>query len=112
MEPITITDDAKSAIKSRINKGPEGTIGLRLSVKPSGCSGNSYKMEYVGEADDVSGDDVFGDLFVPKMHSWMLFGMVIDYGSDDLGNEAFRFSNPNETGRCGCGESFMVGEKS
>lgn len=107
-EPITITDDARVAMERRIAGGPTGTRGLRLSVKPTGCSGNSYAMEYVGEGDDVSGDDIFGVLYVPKTVSWMLFGIEIDYGSNELGNETFIFKNPNETGRCGCGESFRV----
>lgn len=111
-QPITITDKAAQQIQSLLKNAPAGTQGVRLNVKPTGCSGNSYKMEYIGADENMLGDDVFasGDtkLYIPKMHSWMLFGMTVDYGSDDLGNARFEFSNPNETGRCGCGESFQV----
>lgn len=108
LNPITITENAETAIESRLKTAPEGTIGLRLNVKPTGCSGNSYAMEYVSADDDLSGDDQFGHLYIAKTLSWMMFGMEIDYGIDDLGNESFQFKNPNEKGRCGCGESFQV----
>mgnify|MGYP003396006009 CR=1 FL=1 len=112
MQPIEITDKAAMAIQESVQGGPEGAVALRLNIKPTGCWGNSYAMEFVKAADDVSGDDRLerngAVLYVPKTFSWMLFGMRIDYGSDDLGNEKFEFSNPNETGRCGCGESFQV----
>ena len=110
--PITITDKAASQIKALLAKAPEGSQGLRLTVKPTGCSGNSYAMEYIKPEDDLAGDDVFEQngaaIYIPKVHSWMLFGMAVDYIVDDLGNARFDFSNPNETGRCGCGESFQV----
>lgn len=114
--PIHITTQAAKAINSRIERAPDGTIGLRLNVKPTGCSGNSYAMEYVTQDHDISGDDCFeqkgATLFVPKTVSWMLFGIEIDFGMDELGNESFQFINPNEVGRCGCGESFQVNKTS
>lgn len=110
--PITITDKAAKQIESLLGQAPEGTQGLRLNVKPTGCSGNSYEMEYIGADETLEGDDSFQEngatLYIPKMHSWMLFGMTVDYDIDDLGNAKFEFSNPNEAGRCGCGESFHV----
>ena len=112
IEPITITTSAAEAISERIQDAKGNVIGVRLNVKPTGCSGNSYAMEYVNEGDDVSQDDQFtkGEavLFIPKTVSWMLFGIEIDYGMDNLGNESFIFKNPNEVDRCGCGESFRV----
>ncbi len=110
--PIKITKKAAEQIKLLLDKAPEGALGLRLSVKTTGCSGNSYQMEYVGVDDDLSKDELFKDngatIYIPKLYSWMLFGMTIDYITDDLGNTRFDFINPNETGRCGCGESFTV----
>ena len=114
-QPITITDPAARQIQSLLDAAPEGTQGLRLNVKPAGCSGNSYKMEYIKAGENLGGDDCFEQggtkLFIPKIHSWMLFGMTVDYKIDDLGNAKFEFSNPNEKGRCGCGESFYVDVK-
>jgi iron-sulfur cluster assembly protein len=111
-QQINITDNAAAQIKKLISKAPEGTQGVRLNVKPRGCSGNSYQMEYIGAGETLSEDDVFstGDasLYIPKIHSWMLFGITVDYAEDEMGNAKFRFKNPNEKGRCGCGESFYV----
>lgn len=109
---ITLTENAVNQIAKLMTKAPEGTPGVRLNIKSTGCSGHSYAMEYVPPNGNIDGDDVFeaGEelLYIPKMHSWMLFGTQIDYVTDELGNSRFDFSNPNESGRCGCGESFHV----
>lgn len=111
-QPITITDKAAAHMKKLLAKAPEGAKGLRLNVKPTGCSGNSYEMEYIKASDTTDGDDVFehndASIYIPKIHSWMLFGMTVDFIEDELGNARFDFINPNESGRCGCGESFHV----
>lgn len=113
--PIKITEKAADQINALMFKAPENTLGVRLTIKSTGCSGNSYKMEYVSDADDLSADELFEEndagVYIPKLYSWMLFGMTIDYITDELGNSRFDFINPNETGRCGCGESFTVGGK-
>lgn len=111
--PIKITEKAAGQIDGLIAKAPDNTLGLRLAIKTTGCSGNSYQMEYVATADDLSKDEKFeqngAEIYIPKMYSWMLFGMTIDYITDELGNSRFDFINPNEISRCGCGESFTVG---
>lgn len=115
MTGITLTDAAATQIKSLLGKAPEGAQGLRLSVKPTGCSGNSYDMAYIKEKDVLDSDDKFehdgAALYIPKTQSWMLFGLTVDYVTDDLGNSRFDFINPNESSRCGCGESFHVDVK-
>lgn len=115
MSPIKITEFAASQIASLLAKAPEGTQGIRLTIKSTGCSGNSYKMEYIKPTDTIDSDEKFeangAAIFIPKMHSWMLFGLTVDYITDELGNSRFDFVNPNETGRCGCGESFQVERK-
>lgn len=111
--PITITENAAQQIQNLLSDAPEGAAGVRLNIKATGCSGNSYAMEYA-KAEDVAGDDVFEEngarLYIPKMYSWMLFGTTVDYVTDKLGNSRFDFQNPNEVARCGCGESFQVAE--
>ena len=111
-EMITITETAADQIRTLLEKSPDGSEGVRLSVKTTGCSGNSYKMDYIKNGDDVSGDDIFEEhgisLNIPKIYSWMLIGTTVDYITDELGNSRFDFINPNETARCGCGESFQV----
>ncbi|MAZ76135.1 MAG: iron-sulfur cluster assembly accessory family protein [Micavibrio sp.] len=109
LEPVQITDNAAQKIIEKTALNSEA-VGLRLTVKTTGCSGNSYQMEHVLE-EDLSKDDKFEKdgavLFIPKMHSWMLFGTEIDYEDGKI-SSGFTFSNPNEAGRCGCGESFTV----
>ncbi len=112
MQPIQITERAAAQIKALVQSAPAGSPGVRLSIKSTGCSGHSYHMDYIKPGADLSADDCFeqggAKIYVPRMHSWMLFGMTVDYVTDDLGNSKFDFVNPNETGRCGCGESFQV----
>jgi iron-sulfur cluster assembly protein len=112
MNPITLTENAASQITALLKSAPEGTPGLRLAVKATGCSGNSYVMDFIKPGTDIAGDDVIEAhgfrLHIPKTQSWMLFGTTVDYSVDELGNSKFIFTNPNETGRCGCGESFQV----
>lgn len=107
--PIILSDEAANAIREKV-AGKEGAIGLRLTIKSTGCSGYSYQMEYAME-ENATADDKFEKdgavLFIPKMNSWMLFGMEIGYAADKMGS-GFTFTNPNETGRCGCGESFSI----
>ena len=109
MTPVQITDIAAEQIKTKTALNSDA-VGLRLTVGTTGCSGNSYKMEHVLE-EDLSKDDRFEHegavLYIPKIHSWMLFGTVVDYAEGEL-ESGFTFTNPNEAGRCGCGESFTV----
>ncbi len=111
--PIKITDSAAAQINSLLGRAPEGVAGVRLNIKTTGCSGHSYAMEYAKITDDTNKDETFKEngasIFIPKLYSWMLFGMTIDYITDELGNARFDFKNPNEISRCGCGESFNVG---
>ena len=107
---IKITNKAAKKISALLDNAPEGAIGIRLSIATTGCSGNSYQMEYADELSDK--DDVVENnevsIYIPKIYSWMLIGTTIDFITDELGNERFDFINPNEVGRCGCGESFQI----
>ena len=109
MNPIKLTDTAVQAIKDKV-AAKDGALGLRLTIKSTGCSGYSYQMAYANE-ENLAEDDKFEQdgavLYIPKINSWMLFGMEIGYEEDKM-KSGFTFTNPNETGRCGCGESFSV----
>ncbi len=84
--------------------------GVRLSVKKTGCSGLSYVIDYVKEpiASDINLPlaEPFC-LYIDKVSYPYLNGMQIDYVKQGL-NQKFVFNNPNQTGQCGCGESFTV----
>ena len=105
---ITLTDRAAEHVKRYIAKRGKG-VGLRLGVRTTGCSGLAYKLEF---ADDIRPEDHRFEsngvtvLIDPKSLAY-LEGTELDYVKEGL-NEGFKFNNPNEKDRCGCGESFNV----
>ena len=105
---ITLSDKAADRVRSFLDKRGKG-IGLRLGVKTTGCSGMAYVIEFADELDE--GDTVFEDngvkvIIDPKSLVY-LDGTELDYTKEGL-NEGFKFNNPNEKDRCGCGESFNI----
>lgn len=110
--PITLTEAAKARIAELTAKKP-GAAGVVLRIaKGKGCGGNEYRMEYK-EDSETKGFDVIqassgASLYIPMSDSLYMFGMAIDFKIDELKNASFIFTNPNEAGRCGCGESFAL----
>lgn len=105
---ITITEQAANKIKYHLNNRKRG-LGIRIKVKPSGCSGLTYVLEFVddSEIEDIKIEDQQCIIFIdPKSYEYVK-GMTIDYKKQGL-NEGFEFINPNEKERCGCGTSFTV----
>lgn len=105
---ITLTETAHAKAQSAISSR-QGTIGLRVGVKTTGCSGMAYVLEFVdslGEWDKVF-DNNGVKIIVDEKSLVYLEGLEMDYTKKGL-NEGFEFINPNATGECGCGESFTV----
>ncbi len=107
--PMSITEAAAEQVK-RIMAERDGMVGLRVGVSTKGCSGLSYTMEYAEEIlpHDLVVEDKGVTLLVEAKATMFLIGTEMDYVVDKL-ESGFRFNNPNETARCGCGESFHVG---
>lgn len=107
--PITVTEAAVSRAAHLINVSDKPVAGIRIGIESSGCSGFAYKVEYAEEAgkfeDVVETDGV--KFFVDPMAVMYLLGSELDYQETKM-ESGFVFSNPNETGRCGCGESFSA----
>ena len=107
--PLTITDAAAKRVKDLIAKASEPVLGLRIGVKKQGCSGLSYVVEYA--KDKKKFEDVVQDkgvaIFIDPAATMFLLGSEMDYVEDKF-HTGFTFKNPNEKGRCGCGESFTV----
>lgn len=109
---ITFTDAACDYIKKMLAK-KEGNV-FRLTVKKTGCSGYSYAPTLV--ENEKSGDiqiDTNQGLTIFVDPSWLhiLQGVQVDYVEEDkagLKQKRLVFTNPNESARCGCGESFHV----
>lgn len=106
---LTITDEAAERARALLAKAKEPVLGLRVGVKARGCNGQSYVVDYAKE--EKKGDEIIrhGDLtiYIDAGAVLMLFGTVMDYKEDKF-QSGFAFHNPNEKGRCGCGESFHV----
>jgi len=106
---LTITDTAADRVKTLVGKGDSEVIGLRVAVSTKGCSGLSYVFEYATEKkkleEEVAAKGV--RIFVDPAAIMFIMGSEMDFVEDRL-QSGFVFSNPNETSRCGCGESFSV----
>ena len=105
---VTLTDAAAKHVQKYLARRGKGG-GLRLGVKTSGCSGMAYKLEF---ADQVAPDDKVWESFgvkvlVDEKSLPYLDGTELDYTREGL-QEGFKFHNPNEKSRCGCGESFQI----
>jgi len=106
---VSLTEAAVARVQAILAKDDSSHIGLRIGVSSVGCSGLSYKLDY---ADAVRDNDIVIEqdgvtIVVEPNATLFLFGSEIDYKEDKL-QSGFVFSNPNEKGRCGCGESFHV----
>ncbi|MCZ4314198.1 iron-sulfur cluster assembly protein IscA [Comamonadaceae bacterium G21597-S1] len=105
---VSLSEAAARHVNRYLAKRGKG-VGVRLGVKTTGCSGLAYTLEYV---DELTGEDVVFEehgvkvLVDPKSMAY-IDGTQLDYVREGL-NEGFRFNNPNERDKCGCGESFRV----
>ena len=106
---IKLSDNAANKIKEIMSKAENAAIGVRDGVKSGGCAGMSYMMEYAKEA--KKNEEVIEDkgvkVFIDPGAVMYLLGTEMDYKKDKFSSQ-FVFKNPNETERCGCGESFKV----
>ena len=105
---ITLTEAAARHVSRYVARRGHG-LGVRLCVKTSGCSGLAYQLEYVDQAEpeDVVFENHGVKLLIDPKSLAYIDGTELDFVREGL-NEGFRFSNPNERDRCGCGESFRV----
>jgi len=105
---ITITDNAMKRFKKNLSNNPNA-LGLRISVKSTGCNGYSYVLDYASEINDM--DKVYKvsevSILIDNESMPFIKGTEIDFIDEGL-NQVFKFKNPNATGECGCGESFSI----
>ena len=106
---IKLSQNAAKRIKEIMSDAEDATIGVRVGVKSGGCAGMSYIMEY---AKDIKpNEEVIEDkgvkVFIDPKAIMYLLGTEMDYKKEKFSSQ-FVFKNPNESERCGCGESFKV----
>tara|TARA_Y100001954_G_scaffold30474_1_gene28072 strand:- start:114 stop:449 length:336 start_codon:yes stop_codon:yes gene_type:complete len=106
---IKLSDNAAERIREIMSNAEKDSIGVRVSVKSGGCAGMTYVMEYTKETNP--NDEVIEDkgvkVFVDSAAVMYLLGTEMDYKTEEM-SSTFVFNNPNETERCGCGESFKI----
>ncbi|HEV2263393.1 MAG TPA: iron-sulfur cluster assembly accessory protein [Stellaceae bacterium] len=108
-QAMTVTDAAAKRIQALLAQRGKPSAGIRIGVRARGCSGLTYTLEYAdekGKLDEVVQDKGVTVLIDPKA-TMFIIGTEMDYVEDKL-QSGFTFRNPNEKGRCGCGESFHV----
>jgi iron-sulfur cluster assembly protein len=106
---IKLSQNAVDRIKEIMSKSEDKAIGVRVGVKSGGCAGMSYIMEYAKDIkpnEEIVEDKGVKVLIDPKAIMYLL-GTEMDYKREKFTSQ-FIFKNPNETERCGCGESFKV----
>jgi len=105
---MALTDAAAERLRALYTKGEQGKL-LRIAVKTKGCSGLAYDLSWTDEA--APSDEVVTDkgvtVLIDRKATLFLIGTVMDYEVKAM-TAGFTFTNPNEKGRCGCGESFHV----
>ena len=106
---ITLSERAADRVKEIMAQAKEPIVGVRVGVASGGCAGMSYIMEYAKENNPT--DEIIEDkgvkVFVDPGAIMYLLGTEMDYKEEEF-SSSFVFNNPNETERCGCGESFKV----
>ena len=106
---MTVTPVAAERVKALIDGRGKPTVGIRIGVRSKGCSGLSYTLEFADKQEPL--DEVIDTqgikLLIDAKASLFLIGTEMDYEEEKL-KSGFVFKNPNEKGRCGCGESFHV----
>ena len=106
---IKLSDNAANRIKEIMSKAENKAIGVRIGVQSGGCAGMSYVMEYAKETrpnEEIIEDKGVKVLIDPGAIMYLL-GTEMDYKKEKFSSQ-FVFKNPNETERCGCGESFKI----
>jgi iron-sulfur cluster assembly protein len=106
---MTMTERAAERVRALLSARGKPSAGIRIGIRTKGCSGLSYTLEYAdekGPLDEVVEEHGITLLIDPKATMFVL-GTEMDYVEEKL-QSGFVFKNPNEKGRCGCGESFHV----
>lgn len=108
-QALTVTPAALERVKTLLDSRGKPSAGVRIGIRARGCSGMSYTLEFADERtafDEVVETQGVTILIDPKATMFIL-GTEMDFMEDKL-ESGFVFRNPNEKGRCGCGESFHV----
>lgn len=106
---INITEKAAQKVLEIAAEESLAGQGLRLRVIGGGCAGFNYDLYF--EDSPTSMDEEFEakgvKMYVDPLSFQYLDGTEIDF-VEGLHGSGFKFTNPNVTSTCGCGQSFSV----
>lgn len=106
---MDLTEQAAERISEIMENSDKPVVGVRVGVKNAGCAGMAYTLDYVSEP--IDGDDHIFEhgvhVYVEPKATLFLLGTVMDFQTETL-SAGFTFTNPNQTGACGCGESVQL----
>jgi iron-sulfur cluster assembly protein len=104
-----MTEAAAAQVNKLLSARDKPAAGVRIGLRTKGCSGLSYTLEYVDQQNSM--DETVSEhgviVYIDPKAVMFLIGTIMDFEEDEL-QSGFVFNNPNEKGRCGCGESFHV----
>jgi iron-sulfur cluster assembly protein len=105
---VRLTAAAGAKVAALIAREQQGSL-LRIAISGGGCNGLSYKLRFAPEPrrGDILVQTAGARVVVDPKTALYLKGTVVDY-SDRLIGGGFKFTNPNATASCSCGESFSV----
>ena len=105
--PLLLTDSAVAKVKSLLATEGDDDLGLRVAVRPGGCSGFSYEMFFDSDVEEEDTVIDFNGLrvLVDSQSAKRITGATLDY-REGLMEAGFSIDNPNVTRSCGCGNSF------
>lgn len=106
---FTLSPDAALRIREMLDSRGKSSLGIRVGVRTRGCSGLAYTLEYADQQhphDEIVESEGIKIFIDPKAVLFVV-GTTMEY-KDEKVAKGFVFTNPNEKGRCGCGESFHV----
>lgn len=106
---LTLTSAAVSQVRKLLENRGKPSVGIRIGVRTRGCNGLAYSLEYADTQNPLDEVVMVEDMkiFIDPKAIMFLIGSQMDYQETEL-ESGFAFKNPNEKGRCGCGESFHV----
>jgi iron-sulfur cluster assembly protein len=111
---VELSAKAVEAARAALVKRGTPNGALRLGIKGGGCSGFSYVIEFDDEAPrdrdlvfEFGEPDAKLTVLVDKKSILYLGGSLLDW-EKTLMFQGFKFKNPHESTRCGCGTSFTV----
>jgi len=103
----------EKALKRLVELRPHQESILQVKVIGGGCSGLSYKMNFIDvpfEGDhlgEIGEGDTVLIVSVDQKSGLYLEGTTVDW-EDGLNGAGWVYNNPNSKRSCGCGSSFGV----